>query len=235
MTGRRILAHTRWELRLLIRNGEQLLLMFVIPLALLGGLTITNRASINSLVPMILTVSVMATCFTSLAIGTGFERRSGALRYAATTPLTRLDLLVGKLLATSTLSALSILVVAVAGALLGWTPTSTWPIAIAFAMLGGAAFAAWAVLLAGTLRAEAVLALANALFIVLIIFGGVLVPTAQMPGALGALVSLLPSAALANGFIDSLANDVIDWRAAGLLLLWALVGGVIARRRFNWD
>lgn len=235
MNRARVLAHARWEFRLLIRNGEQLLLMFIIPLALLIGLKVTGRGTIDAIVPTIITVSLMATCFTSLAIGTGFERRSGALRYAATTPLTRIDLLLGKFLATAMLAIISIVIVCLAGLLLGWRPAASWPAALPIAILGAAAFAAWAVLLAGILRAEAVLALANGIFIVLLIFGGVLIPTSSMPGALGTAVSVLPSAALANGLTGTLADGTMPWGAAVILIVWALVGTLIARRRFNWD
>ena len=112
----RIRAHAGWELRLLLRNGEQILLMFVIPIALLFALRIMRGGEVDEQVPTVLTVSLIATCFTSLAIGTGFERRAGALKFLATTPLSRLDLLFGKSLATGALAALSLAALAIAAA-----------------------------------------------------------------------------------------------------------------------
>ena len=100
-----------------------------------------------------MTVSVIATCFTSLAIGTGFERRSGALTFLATTPLSRVDLLLGKAIATGALAAMSIAVLAIAAAIMGWRPDAQWPVLALFVVVGGGAFAALAVLLAGILRA----------------------------------------------------------------------------------
>lgn len=229
----RVRAHAVWEFRLLIRNGEQLLLMFVIPLALLLALRIVGGGALADVVPTIITVSIIATCFTSLAIGTGFERRSGALRYAATTPLTRLDLLMGKLLATAGLSGLSLATVAIVSLLLGWRPAGGW-LAVVFAALGAAAFSAWAFLLAGTMRAEAVLAVANGIFIVLMVFGGVIIPAEQMP-VIGPAIALLPSSALAQGLREALDTGSIDWRAAVLLIAWAVAGAALARRSFRWD
>lgn len=229
----RAIAHMRWELRLLLRNGEQVLVMFLIPLALLIALQLTGVGP--EPVPAVLTVSIMATCFTSLAIATGFERRSGALRQAATTPLTRLELLTGKLLATAVTALISLTAVSIVALALGWRPAASWPWSILIAVLGATAFAAIAVLLAGTLRAEAVLALANGLFILLIVFGGVLIPVSSMPAPLAAIVSLLPSAALADGMRSTLVDGGFTMMDAGILALWTLAAALIARRAFRWD
>jgi ABC-type transport system involved in cytochrome c biogenesis permease component len=105
-------AHALWELRLTLRNGEQLLLTLIIPVLLLIGLNATGMFSssgtlsrIESAFPLVCMVSLIATCFTSLAIGTGFERRSGALTFLATTPLGRQGLVMGKVIATVMLAA----------------------------------------------------------------------------------------------------------------------------------
>jgi hypothetical protein len=65
------------ELRLLLRNGEQVLLSLVIPLLLLGFLGAGDGRDIDEVVPGILALAVLSTAFTGLAIGTGFERRYG--------------------------------------------------------------------------------------------------------------------------------------------------------------
>ena len=137
----RVRAHARWELRLLLRNGEQILLMFVIPIALLVALVVMRRSEIDTQVPIVMTVSLIATCFTSLAIGTGFERRSGALTFLATTPLSRVDLLLGKAIATAALASLSIAVLALVAAMMGWRPNAQWPVLVLFIVVGGGAFA----------------------------------------------------------------------------------------------
>src|SRR5690625_3744061 len=46
-----------------------------------------------------LSLAVMSSAFTSVAIATGFDRRAGFLRYLGTTPLRRVGLLAGKALA----------------------------------------------------------------------------------------------------------------------------------------
>ena len=231
----RVRAHARWELRLLLRNGEQILLMFVIPIALLVALVVMRRSEIDTQVPIVMTVSLIATCFTSLAIGTGFERRSGALTFLATTPLSRVDLLLGKAIATAGLASLSIAVLALVAAMMGWRPNAQWPVLVLFIVVGGGAFAALAVLLAGVLRAEAVLALANAIFVLLIVFGGVVFAAADMPSAIGQVVSLLPSAALADALQSALNGGAFPLGPLLVLVAWGTAAAMLARRTFTWD
>lgn len=233
LSTRRIRAHAGWELRLILRNGEQALLAFGIPVALLVGLRAAG--GIDAAAPTVLAVSVLATCFTSLAIATGFERRSGALAFLGATPLTRLDLLLGKLLATLALTMLSTLVTSGAALALGWRPQASYLGAVLVVVVGGAACCAWAVSLAGALRAEAVLAVANGLFVLLVAFGGVVFPAERMPEPLSTVVGVLPSAALADGLRAALADGVLPWVPVGVLLLWLVAGMLVARRSFRWD
>jgi ABC-2 type transport system permease protein len=223
----RRLALARWESGLMYRNGEQILLAFVIPVVLLVALQWWRPT--DDPLAVVLTASIIATAFTSLAISIGFERRSGALRFLATTPLTRSDLLVGKCLAQGGLALLSSLVVIGVGVAIG-AQLAYWP-AVLVLPFGAVAFAAWGFWLAGAFRAEAVLALANALFIVLLIFGGVVVAADQMPG--GFIVQWLPSALLADGLRASDSANVLVALAG--LTAWGVVGVLLARRNFRWD
>jgi ABC-2 type transport system permease protein len=85
---RKVLSHALMEFRLLLRNGEQLLLALVIPLGLLlllGGTGLGDRLplgdgpAIDLAVPRVLALAVLSSSFTSLAIATGFERRYGVI------------------------------------------------------------------------------------------------------------------------------------------------------------
>ena len=132
---RRALAHAGWETRLLLRNGEQVLLTLVIPVGIMLGLTLTDvlvQTDGDDRIPRalatVLAVSVISAAFTSLAIATAFERRSGALRFLGTTPLTRTELLAGKALATLLMTALSAAVACATAVAVGWRPVpgSAW-------------------------------------------------------------------------------------------------------------
>jgi len=239
----RAIAHARWETRLLLRNGEQLLLTFAIPIGLLLALSLTTMFSVASganrvpnALATVLAVSVISSAFASLAIATGFERRSGALRFLGTTPLSRSELLGGKFGATAVVTILSCAAAVIVAVLLGWHPSSASAWAIPVVVLGTAAFAAWGMALAGLLRAEAVLAVANGLFLVLIMFGGVIIPPASLPGPLGAVASWLPSGALA----DALRACLVDQQAPApltfvVLGVWLAVGAGVAGRTFRWS
>jgi ABC-2 type transport system permease protein len=179
-------------------------------------------------------VSLIATCFTSLAIGTGFERRSGALTFLATTPLGRQGLVVGKVMATIMLASISIALVTVLAVILGWRPSLVALWAIPTVLIAGAALATWALVIASVFRAEAVLAIANALFLVLVIVGGASASVSSLP--LEALVALVPSAALGEALRSSLGEAVVpQWWMLLILFVWAVIGFLVARRRFSWQ
>ena len=77
--------------------------------------------------------------------------------------------------------------IGIAAAILGWRPDGpvSIPALLAAIVLGTATFAGFGLAMAGSLRAEAVLVLANVLFLVVMVVGGVLVPVAQLPGTVG--------------------------------------------------
>ena len=234
-------VQARWETRLLLRNGEQVLLTVLIPLALLLGLTLLDiwpvrDDKVATAVAAVWTVSVLATCFTSLAIATGFERRSGALRYLATTPLTRMELLFGKTLATGFVTALSVILVGLVALALGWRPTWWVLPSLGLMCVAGCAFATWAFVLAGTLRAEAVLAVANAIFLGLLFLGGIVVPVDRLPPVLSNIAGLLPTGALSEGLTTMLVDGSHPgiWPVA-IELAWLVCGLAIARRTFRWS
>lgn len=234
-------AHAFWELRLTLRNGEQLLLTMIIPVVLLIGLNATGVLSsresltgIQSAFPIVCMVSLIATCFTSLAIGTGFERRSGALTFLATTPLGRQGLVLGKVIATVMLAAISIALVTVVAVIVGWRPSIAALWAVPTLLIAGAAFATWALVIASVFRAEAVLAIANALFLGLVVVGGVSTNVTSL--SLQAVLEVVPSAALGNALLNSLGFGVApDWWTLVILAAWAVVGFAVARKRFSWQ
>lgn len=217
----------RWELRLIMGNGEQALLAFIIPLVLLFALRAWSPTS--DPLAAIVTVSALATSFTSLAISTGFERRSGTLRFLATTPLTRTDILVAKVTAQGILAVLAIGVVVAVGSILG--ERVQW---LAFAILtplGLLAFGSWGFWVGGRFRAEAVLAVANGVFVFLVAFGGIIVSTETWWSPLDVLISALPTALMADGLRG---GTPLAFASAGLFL-WAVVGAFLARRSFRWE
>ncbi|RYB90505.1 ABC transporter permease [Nocardioides oleivorans] len=247
-TARMVLAQSRMEARLMLRNGEQLLLAIVIPvIVLVGGVVGADRIGIDLdghravdiLSPGVLALAVMSTSFTSVAIATGFERRYGVIKLLGSSPLPRSGLLMGKVLALLNVVALQLVVLVVAGLALGWEPSLTHPprsvagLVLAVA-LGTAAFAALGLFVAGVLRAEATLALANLVYLLLMAGGGVVLPTTTYGGA-SSVIEWLPSGALGEAMRAALVDATIDGRSLLVLALWAVAGTVLTARTFKWE
>jgi len=239
--ARQVLAQTAMEARLMLRNGEQLLLAVVIPLLVLVGAVRgasrlnleSQHTSVDVLTPGVLALAVMSTAFTSLAIATGFERRYGVLKRLGTAPLTHGALLGGKIGALLCVEVLQFAVIGTAGLLLGWSPEINVPALVLGVLFGTAAFAGLGMLLAGTLRAEATLAAANLVYLLLLAGGAVVLPAAAY-GGLGDVVAWLPSGALGEAVRAACEGS---WAGRDLVVLagWAVLGGAAAARWFRWE
>ena len=240
----RIVAHARLELIMLVRNGEQLLLTVVLPLGLLLLMartsvinvgTSTAQERIDVVVPGVFALAILSTSFTALAIQTGFERRYGVLRRVATTPLSRTDVLAGKALAISVVEAGQLLLLGGVGLALGWSPEPTGLLLIVvLAILGSATLGALGLLLAGVVRAEATLAIANLLYL-LLAGAGVLVPIGRLPDTIQPIIELLPSAALAEGLRQASATGSTDVWVFAVLTVWGVAATVGVARFFRWE
>ncbi len=239
--ARRVLAQARLETSVLLRNGEQLLVSVVLPVLALVGLT---RASVPDLgpgprvdvvVPGVLALAVLSSAFTGQAIQTGFDRRYGVLRLLGTTPLGRGGLLAGKSLAVLAVLVVQVAALAVVGLALGWRPdVDGLAPALLVGLVGTAAFVALALLVAGTLRAEAVLAVANLLWVLLLAGGAVVLPARTLPSGLESVAAWLPSGALGEGLRHALGAGELDVRALLVLAGWAVGAALLARRTFRW-
>lgn len=241
--GRMLLAQTAFETKMLLRNGEQLLLTVVIPtvlLVLFGSVDIVAADGpgkrVDFLAPGLLALAVMSTAFTGQAIATGFERRYGVLKRLGASPLPRWALLgakTGCVLVTEILQVALLSVIALA---LGWSPHGN-PLAVAaLLVLGTAAFSGLGLLMAGTLRAEATLAAANLVFVLLLLAGGVVVPLSRFPSAVRGVLELLPISALSDGLRSVLQYGAgIPWSDLGILTAWAVLALAAAARYFRWE
>lgn len=234
-------AQTRMELRLMLRNGEQLLLTMVIPIALLvvfakASFADVPKPRIDFLMPGILGLAVMSTAFTGQAIGTGFERRYGVLRRLSTTPLPRAGLLGAKTTAVLVVEAIQVGVLCAVGVGLGWSPHGNPAEVVGLLLLGTACFSALGLLMAGSLRAEATLAGANLLYLVQLGLGGVAFPLTDFSPAVRHGLVLLPLGAMSEGLRHVVSRGVgvplHDWVT---IAVWAAAGGVAASRWFRWD
>ncbi|SEF05364.1 ABC-2 type transport system permease protein [Streptomyces sp. 2112.3] len=245
---RMIRAQAALETRMLLRNGEQLLLTVIIPTLLLvlfsavdiiavpTGTAGGKGSAVDFLAPGILALAVMSTAFTGQAIATGFERRYGVLKRLAVSPLPRWGLMTAKTCAVLVTEVLQTVLLTAVALALGWSPHGNPLSVLLLLLLGTAAFSGLGLLMAGTLKAEATLAAANLVFLLLLVGGGVIVPLDKFPEAAQSVLGLLPIAALSDGLRDVLQHGAqIPWRDLGILAVWSVLGLGTAARFFRWE
>ena len=246
----RIASALEMELRLTSRRLENLFVTLMLPAVLLvffgavPSLPAAAKAApgtrpIDVVLPAILATAIVAAGLVNLGISTGFERSYGVLKRLGGSPLTRGQLLVAKIGTIVVVEAVqAVLLVGLAVVVFGWRPGSGWDplVVVAAVALGTGVFSALGLLFAGTLRAEATMALTNALFLIALLLGGLLVPAHQLPGALGAFASLLPTAALADLLRIGLGTSTGDTIGPLLLLAaWAAGTTLLTARTFRWE
>ncbi|KUI11925.1 multidrug ABC transporter permease [Mycobacterium sp. GA-1285] len=231
------------ELRLLLRNGEQLLLTMFIPITLLVGLTLLplgsfgpNRAA--TFAPAIMALAVISTAFTGQAIAVAFDRRYGALKRLGATALPVWGIIAGKSLAVVAVVFLQAIVLGTIGVALGWRPNlAGLALGAAVIALGTAVFAALGLLLGGTLRAEIVLALGNLLWFVFAGLGALTLEGGleggMVPSAAQWVARLTPAGALTEALTQAMTLSV-DWFGLLVLAVWGAIASVCALRWFRF-
>ena len=240
-----VLAQAGLETRALLRNGEQLLLTLIIPVLLLTAFSTGQHAKVEGLrpvdflVPGIVALAVMSTAFTSQAIATGFERRYGVLKRLGATPLSRGGLVAAKTVTVIAVEAAQAAVILGVGLALGWRPHAS-PAAVvwvaALVLVGTAAFSGLALLLAGTLRAEATLAAANLVYVVLLGAGGIVFSLKKFPAQVRPALTSLPPGALSDGLRSVLQHSAgFPLRDLLVLAAWSAVAIALASRTFRWE
>jgi ABC-2 type transport system permease protein len=233
------------ELRLAARRGESLLITFVIPAGVLllfsafaiGGATSAGKP-VDRMLPGAMALAVIAAAMVSLAIATGFERAYGVIKRLGGSPAGTSVLVASKTVAVIAVEAIQVLLLlAIAVVVLGWTagPTASVPLVLVGLLLGTIAFAGIGLLMAGTLRAEATLALANLLFLVSLVVGGIVVPLDRLPAAVAGFAAVLPAATLTRVLSIGLGTPGDPTEPLVLLAGWAVLFSALAARFFRWD
>lgn len=203
-----------------MRNGEQALLNILLPLAALAAstqvdLTGEMRAALLS------AFAISASSFAGVAIATAFDRRAGALRVFGISPLGRRGFVQARILCALVVSATQIAGLQVL-AVVARIDFNITPGLILASCLLAIAWISLALLLASVLRAEAVLALANLLFV-----GALSATWLTRSGQNWFSLSNPTSAALHASFGDR--NALIA------LGVWSIIALITAIRSFKWE
>ena len=246
---RAFVAQTRIELPLSLRQGEQLLVSIVIPLLLLVFFSLVDvlptpdgvdrRRSTSS--PR--ASSPWPSCrraMVSLGIGTGFERQYGVLKRLGATPLGRPPAGSAPRSRWSCVLELIQVVVLVADRPRpGLGPgrharRSCRPgLRARHRRLRRASACCWP----APCGARSPWPLANGLYLVLLLLGGMIIPLSEMPSGLAAVGELLPGRRPQHGDAELPARRRTRRRRArgSVLAVWAVAMPVAAIRLFRWE
>ena len=240
---RMLAAQYGLELKLLLRNGEQLLLTMFIPITLLIGLTLLPLGSFGAnrvavFMPAIMALAIISTAFTGQAIAVAFDRRYGALKRLGATALPVWAIIAGKAMAVVSVVFLQAIVLGGIGLALGWRPPAAGLLLGAgIIALGTATFTAMGLLLGGTLKAEIVLAIANLLWFVFAGLGALTLQSGTIPAALSWVARLTPSGALTEALSWAVSRSgapAVDGVGIAVLARWGAVAAVAALRWFRF-
>jgi ABC-2 type transport system permease protein len=231
----------RFERKMFWRNPSAAFFNFLLPLLLLV-LTATafgvDDEELDTLIPGIAGMGVVATTFTSLAFNITILRDDGVLKRVRGTPIPA-GAYLGGLMGSVTLNAfLQVAMVVCVGHLAYGVE---WPqepgLLILFTVLGVICFAALGVAFSHAIPNEdAAPAYTNAVFLPLIFISGVFYSTDDLPEALKVIAQALPLSHLIDGLSQGIvggSNDV--WSAAAVVAAWAVAGLFLAVRFFRWE
>jgi ABC-2 type transport system permease protein len=244
---RPLTAQLRAEITMMATNSETVFLTLGIPVLFLlffSGVHVLPTGTphpVDFLVPGILALAVMSTAMTALGIGTGFDRGYGVLKRLGTTPLGRPRLLAAKITAIVGVELVQAGVLVAVGYAVGWNPGGPGGgvlvgAAVVAMVLGTVAFGGIGLLLAGRLKPLVNLAVVNALFVVLLLLGGMLIPLGKLPGWLAGVAKVLPASALADALHATLGRGgTVSARDWVVLVVWAVGAPVAAGLTFRWE
>ena len=241
MNLRALRAQVGAETRMTLERGETLLVTLGIPVVLLVFFTVVpvlptgTRHRVDFLAPGVLALAVMSTAMVSLGIATAFERSYGVLRLLGATPLGRPALLVSKIGSVLVVEVIQVVVLVAVALALGWRPHPAAGLAVVAVLLATIAFAGIGLAMAGALRAEVTLAVANGVYVILLLIGGVLFPLHEL-GAMATFARLLPTAALSDALHLTLGSGLAAPLEAWVTLtIWAVAAPAVAAFTFKWD
>jgi ABC-2 type transport system permease protein len=237
-------AQVMAEITMTLQRGESLLVTLGIPAFLLvffsevHVLPTGDSHPVDFLTPGVLALAVMSTAMVSLGIATGFERSYGVLKRLGSTPLGRPRLLAAKIVSVLAVEVVQVAVLVAIAYGLGWQPHGSAGLAVVAEMLATVAFAGIGLAMAGALRAEVNLALANGVYLVLLLIGGIVFPVTKLRG-FAVVARALPTAALSRALQATLggtgALTSVPAESWIVLAIWAVAAPVVAGLSFRWE
>ncbi len=245
MSFERVLAVIKADLRVAARDGEQLLLTIALPLVFLVFFSLLDVVPtvdadkgdpVDFVAPGVMVLALISVAFVRTAIAFGFDRSFGAIKRYAVTPLRVGEFIGAKLTGTALLLIVQFFLIVLVALALGWRPGFHWA-SIPLVVLGLVVFLALGLALSSVLDGLTSLAMANALYVVLLLLSGLVFDLAVLPQWLQILAKSLPSTSLVDLLRHQLAPTLFDSPGINpwlVLTIWAASAVVAAWRLFRW-
>lgn len=234
-------AQFRLERRLFWRSPSAAFFNFLLPLLLLvlvASAFSVDTKELDTLVPGIAGMSVMATTFNALAFNLTFRRQEGILKRLRGTPMPVASYFAG-MLGSSVANAFiqMALVVVIGHVAYGVDWPHDWPALIGLTALGVVCFGSLGTALAHAIPNEdSAPAYVNAIFLPVIFISGVFYSAGDLPSFLNAIAEGLPLEHLIDGLSGAIVGSNVDMAgAAAVVAIWAAAGLFLAVRFFRWE
>ncbi len=247
------LRQVRYESKSFWRNPASVFFTFAFPLMFLvifdllfGNERIAipgGRASMmNFYVPAIIALSVVSACYTNIAITTTFSRDLGVLKRTRGTPLPGWSYLLGRVLHSTVIGILLVIIVTLAGALFYGVDLPTAKLAAGLLTIGvaAAAFSALGLSVTSVIpNAEASPPIVNGIVLPMLFISDIFIPDDQAPEWLRALATFFPikhlSEAMQTVFSPLVSGSGFQWDDIAVIAAWGVAGVFLASRYFSWE
>jgi ABC-2 type transport system permease protein len=235
----------RYEQLSFWRNPQSAFFTFAFPVVIIAifGAMFRNggsssyfygRTALQYYVPTIAALSVLASCYSQLAIVLAMRRQDGILKRVRATPLPAGTYFLGLLAHCILVSVVDVVLIVGVGRLYGVPFPARWLEIAAALVLGAASFCALGVAVASLIRnAEAAPAVVQLVMFPLVFISGTYVPIHS--AALNRISGALPIRPFNEVLLGSFTgHGGLDWRGLGVLLAWGAAGALVAVARFRW-
>lgn len=207
-------------------------------LLLLGSVLGGRHGDISFLVPGITGMVLASTSYYSVGTVIAHYRSSGFLKRLALVPIPTWQFIVGQMLSRGAVVLLSGALLVAIGRWVLRAPISAHPLTLSAVLaVGVPAFLATGFAIGAIARSvEGANSMAALLFFPMTFLSGAYFPAHMLPGPLRAVAAVLPLTYFLNG-LRAAASGIgpsavlVD---LGVLLLWGLVGFLVAVSRFRW-
>lgn len=246
MNGLRLLRHqVKYEQLSFWRNPQSAFFTFVFPVLIfvIFGAVFGNKPdqSMGGISPLqyysgtIAALSVMGACYSQLAVTLAFRRQSGVLKRLRATPLPAETYFGGLVVHCVVLCAIEVGIIIAMGAIYGVQSPQRWADIVIAVIVGAAAFCSLGVGVASLIKnAEAAPAVVQFVFFPVLFISGTYFQVSS--SGLNHAADILPVRPFNTLLLNAFAFDKgLDAQALITLILWGLLGGVVAVRRFRWD